>query len=71
MITITDNGTGINENYLDKVFEMFVRASEQSEGPGLGLYIVGKVVSKLGGKIELKSKEMEETEVKIIIPNRN
>ncbi len=69
-ITITDNGTGINENYLEKVFEMFVRASEQSEGPGLGLYIVGKVVAKLRGKVELKSKEMAETEFKIMIPNQ-
>lgn len=70
LITITDNGTGINEHYLDKVFEMFVRASEQSDGPGLGLYIVGKVVAKLNGKVELKSREMQETEVKIIIPNQ-
>jgi len=70
VITVTDNGTGIHEDYMDKVFDRFVRANAQSDGSGLGLYIVQKVVGKLGGKIELRSEEMAQTEVKVTIPNR-
>jgi signal transduction histidine kinase len=54
-IRFSDNGMGIREEYLPKIFSMFFRATERSEGAGLGLYIVKESVSKLGGEIALDS----------------
>lgn len=54
-IEIEDNGIGIEEKHLTKIFEMFYRASERSQGSGLGLYIVKETVDKLNGSINVKS----------------
>ncbi|MBS1557953.1 MAG: HAMP domain-containing histidine kinase [Bacteroidetes bacterium] len=54
-ITIEDNGTGIEPEHLPKIFEMFYRASEKSQGSGLGLYIVKETLDKLQGKIAVTS----------------
>lgn len=69
-IVIEDNGEGIPESKLSSVFEMFVRASESSEGSGLGLYIVEDVINKLKGRVELTSKEGEGTTFALEIPNK-
>jgi len=55
-ITVRDNGYGIPEEHLQKIFNMFYRASEISEGSGLGLYIVKETLDKLGGSITVESK---------------
>ncbi|HCW07193.1 MAG TPA: hypothetical protein DGG95_07500 [Cytophagales bacterium] len=52
---VEDNGIGIMAEHLPKIFEMFYRASEKSEGSGLGLYIVKETLDKLNGKIDVKS----------------
>jgi hypothetical protein len=38
-ITITDNGIGVEEQFVPHLFDMFFRATETAEGSGLGLYI--------------------------------
>ena len=48
---------------------MFYRATEKSEGSGLGLYIVKKVADKLEANIEVKSEELEGTTFTVTIPN--
>jgi signal transduction histidine kinase len=68
-LTITDNGIGIEEKYLPRIFDMFFRASEQSQGSGLGMYIVKQTVEKLGGTIRLESTFGEGTTVTLRIPN--
>lgn len=68
-ITIEDNGEGIEQNKLPHIFDMFYRATEKSEGSGLGLYIVKKVGDKLGAKIEVDSIELEGTTFTVRIPN--
>ncbi len=55
IIEVGDNGTGIAKEYQEKIFNMFFRASTQSEGTGLGLYIVAEAVAKLQGKITVRS----------------
>jgi signal transduction histidine kinase len=54
-ISIEDNGVGIEKAHLPRIFEMFFRASEKSQGSGLGLYIVKETLNKLNGKIEVQS----------------
>ena len=69
-VSFSDNGIGIEPDKLLNIFEMFYRASTQSEGSGLGLYIVKNAVEKLGGQIDVFSRPLQGTEFKIIIPNQ-
>ncbi|MCW3104109.1 MAG: hybrid sensor histidine kinase/response regulator [Bacteroidetes bacterium] len=68
-ISIADNGTGIKEELQEKVFDMFYRANNESEGSGLGLYLARIGTEKLGGRISLKSIEHIGTTVEITIPS--
>lgn len=54
-IEISDNGIGIAPEHQEKIFDMFYRASEQSNGSGLGLYIVRETITKLKGNIQVSS----------------
>jgi signal transduction histidine kinase len=65
---VTDNGEGIPEKHLTKIFDMFYRASSSSQGTGLGLYICKEIVNKLNAKIEIQSKQNEGTIVQLSIP---
>ncbi|MFN8414772.1 MAG: PAS domain-containing sensor histidine kinase [Cytophagaceae bacterium] len=69
LIEIQDNGIGIKQEYLDKIFDMFFRASHDSNGSGLGLYITRQVVEKLGGTIDVESTYGEGTKFEIYLPN--
>jgi PAS domain S-box-containing protein len=64
-----DNGIGIAAHHMAKVFDMFFRAHEKSDGSGLGLYIVKKAVEKLGGTIKMDSQLGIGTRYEILIPN--
>jgi len=68
IIKIADNGSGIPEKYQENIYDMFFRATEASKGSGLGLYIAKNAIDKLGGKIELKSKEKTGTKFTIYLP---
>lgn len=68
-IIISDNGVGINEEHLPKVFDMFYRVSKKSVGSGLGLYIVKETVEKLKGTIKIESIQGKGTTFKISLPN--
>lgn len=69
-ITFADNGIGIKESSLKRIFEMFYRATEQADGSGIGLYIVKNAVEKLGGEIKVASRPGEGTRFHILLPNR-
>jgi len=69
VISIWDNGVGIQPDRLPHVFDMFVRTNESSEGAGLGLYIVKEVIEKLKGAIKIDSVYEEWTRVDITLPN--
>jgi PAS domain S-box-containing protein len=68
-IIFSDNGIGIEEKYLTKVFDMFFRATEKGIGSGLGLYIVKETLRKLKGTITIKSVYGSFTTFEMIIPN--
>ncbi len=69
VISFSDNGVGIAEEYVDKIFKMFFRANADSKGSGLGLYIVKSAVEKLNGVIKVQSKVGEGTTFTVSIPN--
>ena len=62
-INIKDNGNGIPENELDKIFEPFF--TKKTKGTGLGLVIVNNYVKLLKGNISVKSEVSVGTEFKI------
>jgi PAS domain S-box-containing protein len=68
-ILFEDNGIGISKANLNKIFEMFYRASEQSDGSGLGLYIVKNAVDKLGGILKVSSEIGKGTTFELKLPN--
>jgi signal transduction histidine kinase len=68
-MTFIDNGIGIERDYLQKVFNMFFRATEKNDGAGLGLYIVKEAVEKLCGTIQLDSQLGTGTTFRIELPN--
>ena len=67
-ISVADNGLGIKGEYLPKVSTMFFRASECSQGAGLGLYITKEVLRKLGGTLTILSTDGVGTTVTIRLP---
>lgn len=67
-IGIQDNGIGIDCEHQEKVFDMFYRATQQSKGSGLGLYITKEILEKLGGKIMMTSVPREGTQVLVALP---
>ena len=69
-IDVEDNGQGIRVESLDKVFNMFYRASANSEGTGLGLYIVKEAVEKLNGTIFAKSFYGSGSTFTILLPDQ-
>lgn len=65
-IAISDNGIGIPDERLEKVFNPFF--TTKSDGVGLGLSISSRLLEENGGKIELESKEDAGTTFKIYLP---
>lgn len=65
---VSDNGIGIDKKYLSRVFEMFYRATERSQGSGLGLYIVKETVDRLKGEIFVDSEKGKWTRFELIFP---
>lgn len=55
VLTVTDNGLGMDLTQETKIFSMFKRLHDHVEGSGIGLYIVKKIVDNAGGKIEVES----------------
>jgi signal transduction histidine kinase len=70
-IEVRDNGIGIDEKHLDKIFTMFYRATSSANGSGLGLYIIKQTVDRLGGHITIHSKKGEGTAVNVVLPDKS
>ncbi|WP_149242780.1 hybrid sensor histidine kinase/response regulator [Dyadobacter sp. 32] len=68
-IRFEDNGIGIKEDDLDRIFKMFYRADVVNSGSGIGLYIVNEAVKKLEGNITVTSQVGEGSIFEITIPS--
>lgn len=68
-LKVEDNGQGIDSQYQAKVFEMFFRGNESSQGSGLGLYIVKETLAKLSASISLTSIPKEGSTFQISFPS--
>ena len=66
---VHDNGLGIDDEHIEKIFDMFYRGTSNSTGSGLGLYIVKETLEKMGGKIRVTSKKNKGSVFAIEIPN--
>ena len=69
LIKISDNGIGISENDIAKIFKRFYRGKSKSQGTGLGLYIVKEAVEKIKATISVQSMESSGTVFVVKIPN--
>ncbi|NEN24217.1 ATP-binding protein [Cryomorpha ignava] len=55
LLSIKDNGLGIDKIHHKNIFDKFSRINPQIEGTGIGLYIVNRMLNDKGGKIEVES----------------
>ncbi|HEY0652194.1 MAG TPA: ATP-binding protein [Chryseosolibacter sp.] len=69
-LRFTDNGIGIEPEYIEKIFDLFFRATAQAQGTGLGLFIVKDTVERLKGTIEVESTPGQGTTFIVNVPNQ-
>jgi len=68
IMTVQDNGIGIQPEYMDRIFDMYFRGSEQSRGNGIGLYLVKKALKLMHGTIRVESEYEVGTTFTVTIP---
>lgn len=69
IIIIKDNGTGMPQHVIDKIFNPFFTTKPTGKGTGLGLSMSFDIITQIHkGKMEVTSKDGEYTEFKMIIP---
>jgi two-component system phosphate regulon sensor histidine kinase PhoR len=71
-VAVTDNGFGIADKYLDKIFERFFRIKDDKTryitGTGLGLPIVKELLDTMGGRIHVESRPGKGTTFTVLLP---
>ena len=72
LFTCEDNGIGMSEEFLQRIFTPFERVQNSTvsriEGTGLGMSIVAKLTEAMGGTVDVKSKPNEGTTVTVRVP---
>ena len=69
-ISVTDNGSGMDEATQKKIFDPFFTTKDPGKGTGLGLHVVRKIVEKHGAKLDLKSELGKGTTFTVIFPHK-
>ena len=67
-ISVRDNGPGIPQKILDKIFQPFFTTKPTGQGTGLGLSLSYDIVKAHGGELKVETKEGEGTEFTIVLP---
>jgi len=68
LIKVTDTGTGIQAQHLNKIFEPFFTTKEQGKGTGLGLSTALGIVKSHGGFVDVYSEVKQGTQFKVYLP---
>ena len=68
LISIRDNGTGIESTIIDKIFDPFFTTKTTGEAAGVGLYLSREIIQNHGGDISVKSVKDEYSEFTFNIP---
>lgn len=68
VISVRDNGQGIEQEQIENIWNMFYRANRESTGSGLGLYILKETLEKMSGRVEVESKYGEGTTFNVYLP---
>ncbi len=68
VITVHDNGIGIEDTIIEKLFDPFFTTKTTSEAAGVGLYLSREIVQNHGGDITVKSVKDEYSEFTITLP---
>jgi PAS domain S-box-containing protein len=68
VLLVKDNGLGIQEKDLKKIFSMYTRLHTHVEGSGVGLYLVKRIVDNAGGKLQVESELGSGTTFKVYLP---
>jgi signal transduction histidine kinase len=68
MISVKDNGNGIPQKVLEKIFQPFFTTKPAGQGTGLGLSLSYDIIKAHGGDIKVESKESEGSEFIITLP---
>jgi signal transduction histidine kinase len=67
-ISVKDNGTGIPQKIVDKIFQPFFTTKPTGQGTGLGLSLSYDIIKAHGGEIKVETKEGEGTTFRILLP---
>lgn len=70
VISVKDNGIGIEKNKQEAVFLKYFRMENNIEGSGIGLYLVKEIVNNSGGKVALKSQPGKGSEFKVYLKTK-
>jgi signal transduction histidine kinase len=70
-IRVKDNGTGIPQKAVDKVFQPFFTTKPTGQGTGLGLSLSYDIIKAHGGEIKVETREGEGTEFIVLLPTHN
>ena len=68
-VKVLDNGIGMSSEIQKNIFQLFFRGAQQSQGAGIGLYVVNEVLRKMGGSITVTSEEGSGSSFFVWIPN--
>jgi two-component system sensor histidine kinase PhcS len=70
LFTVRDNGEGIDDEHLDKIFDPFCTTKDVGQGMGLGLSICYRIVEQYGGKISVTSERGKFCEFTLDFPEK-